>query len=124
MASKYADDTVSARQDITDEGLLCTFSRESSVYDPVTGGNTPVVTTFTGYAVKTRYKKNEIDGTSIKQGDSLLILEATTPAPIIGDKVTVTPNDTALSAIDYRVMDINPIDPDGSPIIHKVQIRV
>lgn len=118
MASKYAQDVLDAAADIEEDGMTVTYSREvSSGFDPATGVDSTSTVSFNSSALKTRYNRNEIDGTVIRRGDLNLLTEAVSGEPLIGMTVTV-------GAKVYRVMDVGVVDPDDTAIIYKVQIRI
>lgn len=103
---------------LTDNGQNLTFGREtSSGFNPVTGVDTTASSTYTGYGAGFDYKKSEVDGEVIQNGDVRLILQAVTTAPLIGD--TVTYNGSV-----YRVMNVNEVSPGGTVVIYKLQLRV
>lgn len=115
----YSDMAVTASNLIADKGQTVTFSYTSgATFDPVLGqdsGGTP--TSFTANAVALNYSKMEIDGTVIQRGDVKLIVEQTSTDIAVDMKCTV-------DSVDYRVMNVEPIDPAGTLVISKVQLRV
>jgi len=102
---------------LASKGQLLTFNRDTETgFDPGPGEITSTPSTYTGYGVALNYNKGEIDGTVVIKGDIKLILEATTTAPIIGDRVTI-------DSIIYRVMSIKPTSPAGTAVIYEIQLR-
>jgi len=102
---------------LTSKGQLLTFTRDTeTAHDPGTGEIQSTPSTYTGNGVALNYNKNEIDDTNVLRGDIKLILEATTTAPIIGDKVTI-------DAIVYRVMGIKTTSPAETVVIYEIQLR-
>lgn len=98
--------------------------------DQVFDGATGFVTsqgTPTDYAVsgvRTQYKKSEINGTNVKDGDFQVILAAnnrTTSAAL-----AVVP-DTSMEIIDggstYKIVRVEPIQPGNVNVIYKLQVR-
>ena len=102
---------------IASKGQLLTFNRDTeTAFNPGPGEVTSTPSTYTGNGVALNYNKSEIDGTVVIKGDIKLILEATTTAPIIGDRVTI-------DSIIYRVMNIKPTSPAGIVVIYEIQLR-
>jgi len=100
-------------------GVECTFTRYTKdAFDPATGLQTITETTFEGYGVKDKFKKNEVNGEAVLFSDIKLILEKTDTVPVIGDECAIN------GSVSYRVMDVTPIDPAHEDIIYEVQLRV
>lgn len=75
-----------------------------------------VILTYNGFAVRTRYRDEAIDGTLVKRGDvRLLVIDI--PKPQLGDTIQV--EDTV-----YSVVQADPIAPGATTVIYKVQVRV
>ena len=102
---------------LASKGQLLTFSRDTETsFDPGPGDVQSTPSTYTGNGVALDYNKGEIDGTVVVKGDIKLILEATTTAPINGDRVTI-------DSIIYRVMTVKPTSPAGIVVIYEIQLR-
>lgn len=103
---------------ITKFGVEVTFSQETSTsFAPATGIDTVTTATFTGYGVKDKYKKDEVDGKNVLNSDIKLIFEFTDTVPKIGDTCTI-------GSISYRVMNVTIIDPADITIIYEIQLRI
>ena len=107
------------------KGQSLTFSRrESTSFDPILGkDDTADVlaaigqgTQFTVVGAAFSYKTREVDGVHVQTGDIRLIVNAMTTPPIISDHVSI---DGDL----YRVMRVESINPAGTPVIYKLQLR-
>lgn len=114
----YAGLATTASALLAEFGQLVTITRRTvSSFNPVTGVETlGTATQFTGYGAGFNYKKAEIDGTVIMQGDLNLTLESTATVPAVGDVVTY-------QTIAYRVMDVETLSPGGTTLIYKLQLR-
>ncbi|WP_345198575.1 hypothetical protein [Kistimonas scapharcae] len=103
MLKKYGRPVVLVR----DTGKVC---------DPVTGVCTPgepEQLQFNG--VLKSYKQGQIDGTTIMQGDKLLILDASHEPQ---------PGDLAHTADgDWQIVGIESLNPAGVPLAYRVQVR-
>lgn len=111
--SFYANLRTSALATLTKFGKSITFSRTvSGGYDPATGGTTGDTTeTATGVGVLVNYKNIEIDGTTILASDRKIIYSGEEPQ--INDSYS-----------SWRVVAVNPIDPDESGnIVYICQVR-
>lgn len=99
-------------------GVQCTFTHENTdTFDPATGARTTSNTVFTGYGVKDRYDKQEIDGTTILSSDIKLVLQRATQVPRVDDTCTI-------GSDSYRVMAVSDVDPDDYDVIYEVQLRL
>lgn len=108
----YVKKAANARKLIKKLGALFTFTRSTSTYNPATGVETPVITTYDGYAVFGRYDESQYNET-IQAGDIPVILEAVSVAPQIGDTVD-----------GYKVMDVSTTAPDNATVvIYELRIR-
>jgi hypothetical protein len=109
----YEELAAIARGVLRDMGAQFTLSRESGgAYNPTTGIEVPVVTTYTGAGVWGVYNQQQYND-QIQSGDVLLTLEATTTEPKIGDKVA-----------GYKVVNVIKTAPDGATaVIYELQCR-
>lgn len=71
---------------------------------------------YNGYTIITRFRNEEIDGTTIKRGDRRL-LAIGIPEPKAGDVLTI--GDTEFSYIFA-----DPIAPGGVAVVYRIQVRV
>jgi len=99
-------------------GTKVTFTAKTSTgFNAATGIDTTTSVTFTGYGVKAKFDKSEVDSESVLFSDIKLLLEETSVVPVIG-------NTCKIGSIVYRVMNIEKIDPADEIIIYMVQLRV
>ena len=99
-------------------GAPVTFRQESeTAFDAETGQTFTETSTFTVSGVVDTYSKDEINGTTIHNGDIKLTIEAKGHIPENGDVATI-------ESKDYRVMNVLPVSPAGVAIIYEVQLRV
>ncbi len=99
-------------------GTKITFTAKTSTgFNPATGVDTTTTVTFTGYGVKAKFDKSEVDNENTLFSDIKLLLEKTTVAPKIG-------NTCKIGSIIYRIMGIEPIDPANENIIYIMKLRV
>jgi len=75
-----------------------------------------VVKTYQGETIITRYRNEEIDGTTIKRGDRRL-LAIGIPEPKSGDILTV-------NGVEYSYIFSDPIAPGGVAVAYRIQVRV
>jgi len=103
--------------------MLTQFGQSVSVTRDVVASFTPATgvvtegtdTTYTGMGYPSAYKTSQIDGTLIRQDDTLLLFYSTTE-PLVNDIFTVgTKVFTAIS--------IQTVTAQGSNIMYKVQLR-
>lgn len=103
--------------------LLTTYGQSISVtrdvigsYDSSTGTVTDSSdTTYSGYGYPSNYNSYQIDGTLVRQDDTLLIFSSTT-APVVNDIFTV-------GSQVLTVISVLKITAQGSNIVYKVQLR-
>lgn len=102
---------------LTSAGRSVVFTRKDSLgFDPALGVDVNEAVIYTGKAVKLNYKQSEVDGVNVIAGDARLVTEALSIVPKAGDKVSV-------DGATFRIMSVETVDPDGTPIIHKLHIR-
>jgi len=115
--SFYSEVAELALEVLTEFGQTITVNREtSSSFDPVLGIDTTVSSSFTGKGAAFEYKATEIDGTVVQAGDIQLYLNATSTAPLIDDRITIDSN-------VYEVMNVEQINPAGTPVLYILQLR-
>ena len=95
-----------------------TFTRTTQTYNPTTGVTTSATSTVAGHAIRVRGDTETYRALSLIQSEAptLLFTPATygeVPQP--GDAVT-------WAHVDYRVRDVNPLEPDGVVILARVII--
>lgn len=117
--SFYSDMQATASSLLTTYGQNLTFTRETpGVFDPETGTvGTPTETSYTGYGVVLNIKNMEIDGERILQGDRMITLQNVSTVPKINDTVPIG-SDT------YTVLEVKPMNPAGTNLVYKLQIRL
>jgi len=71
---------------------------------------------YQGYAVLTKYRNEEIDGTTVKRGDIKLIAIGI-PLPLLGDVFTV-------NGTRYNYIYCDPVSPGAVDIVYKIQVRI
>ena len=117
----YSDQQESAYNAIKDNGTTISIRKfTEGTYNPATDSYTGSTwTSYTAYAVMSRYKERDVDGTLVKKGDKRMLI------PAYNLTVTLEEGDIIRhSSKDWRVVDPNPIEPDGTVIIYKAQVRV
>jgi hypothetical protein len=101
---------------LADFGRNLTLTRQASgTYDPATGmmaATTPTTQTIRGVFIN--YRDTNVDGTVIRMGDRLLLVQAkaATTAPAIGDRVD-----------GLQIVDVRTIAPNGIPVAWSCQTR-
>lgn len=71
---------------------------------------------YDGQTIITRYRNEEIDGTTIKRGDRRL-LAIGIPEPKAGDVLTI-------DGVEYSYIFSDPIAPGGIAVAYRIQVRV
>lgn len=115
--SFYSDLGKTALGLLKDKGRNVVLKQLSGkTFDPVAGeyfGGDTVETTVKG--VKLNFKRGEIDGENIIEGDARLYLPNTvTPQP--GDKVTIR-------AVDWHIVGVDTTEPADESVVHVCQVR-
>lgn len=120
----YDDMSVVATELLTEFGKVVTFERVSATFDPVTGiDSTRTVTTYQTVAVEVPIRDALVDGTRIVVGDRFLIIDAST-APCMGDKLRNTAVCSVIPTTELlSIVAIEPINPGGTPIAYRLQVR-
>jgi hypothetical protein len=101
---------------LTEHGEAISFTIESATFDPDTGAKTSSTSTVAGVGYPSQYRKSDIDGSVIRQGDIRLVTGKLDQRPQVGWLVEV-------DSVTYRVMDVVPIRASGADIIYLCQIR-
>lgn len=113
----YPQIATDALEAIKDAGRAVQFYTPASgdVYDPVTGtwSAGSAASTIDGYGVKLNYKSYEFNEL-VQSGDVKLLYSG--EAPAIGQQID-------LDSETWRVMNTNPLAPDGTILLYKVQLR-
>lgn len=120
MNAEHAQDALELVDDIAEDGLLATLTRQASGnYDPTTGAATVTTTTQTAYGIRTNWAKRDIDGTLIKSGDVKIILAASglTNAPQVDDTIT-------FDGTVYTIKGVYPVSPADVVIVYNLNARV
>lgn len=118
MSEIYAEAAAEALALLEEFGATITIERTTAqVIDPVTFAETSPGTSgdYTCNAVLRPFPSSLIDGTQIQTGDRELIMDATTE-PKMADVPVV-------SGRNWSIQNIVAINPAGTPIIYRVQVR-
>lgn len=116
MAFKYSDLTTTATRLITDFGQAVTFTRNGSVnYDPTAGVTSSSQSTYDAKVVLDGNLKIELGETTLAGKDIPASVSSTT-APKIGDTATI-------NSENYRVTEVNPLQPAATVIFYDVRLR-
>lgn len=101
-------------------GKDITINREiGSTFDPVTKENTPGVPEVeNAMGVVVNYMNSEIDGTKIRRGDRLCILEARSL-----DNEPTTADRIVANGTPYTIEDVSKVEPTDVPVIYYLQVR-
>ena len=113
----YSELAETALELLTEFGQAVTINREtSSSFDPTLGIDTTASSSFTGKGAAFEYKAMQIDGTIVQAGDIQLYLNATATVPLIDDRITI-------DSATYQVMNVEQINPAGTPVLYIIQLR-
>lgn len=114
MSFDYLKTKGTADRLINNFGASLAFSRETGeTFDPTTGQTTATTQSFNRDVVWAEYRNQEIDGTTVQQGDARLIISGEVK---IGDRVTK-------NGTEWRILDVSPLQPADLAIIHIAQAR-
>lgn len=102
------------------KGQAMTLTRVSGgTYDPVAGSvTTPVTTTYTVYGIETAFRDGLTmsAGTLIQSGDRQAVVAADQATPVPGDSLTI-------GGIVWKVIAVTPVNPAGTALLFKCQVR-
>jgi len=120
MAFDYRQIRQLAEQQIKEYGRPITIKGEiKGTFDPTTGKYTGgSQTTRQAYGIVTAYARNEIDGTLIQAKDQkvLLAADSLSAPPEVGELLVV-------GSVEYRVVSVRAVEPGGTALLYKVQVR-
>jgi len=113
----YSDMADMVNELLDDFGQTVTLRRTvAGTFDATTetesGGSTSDITT-TG--IQKNYRQDQIDGTRVQHGDRLYILDDD-QVPVLSDKVKV-------GSVYWNIVDIQTVNPAGTPLAYFVQVR-
>lgn len=114
----YAADHASAVADLRDAGAAVTFTRTVQAHDEATGQVTPTETTIAGYAIRDTGRPDRYARLALLPSRAPTLLFAASTygdAVALGDVVT-------WGGLTYTVRDIEPVAPDGTPIVASVVV--
>lgn len=119
MTDFYTEMAATAAELLAEFGAPVTLIRDSGgTFDPVTGtetGATSKELTPKPNGVLANYKTSLVDGTRIKTGDRLLILD-TSQAPETSDRVKI-------GTAEWSIVNMKAVKPADTPLVHFVQVR-
>lgn len=122
MSTDWANEQMCVYDDVKDEGFALIIRQPGSPgeFNPDTmaweGATDPV--DVSTYAIRTEYKKNEIDGTVVQQGDCLLLV----PAYGLQSGLDTT-YQVLIDSEVQNVVHIGTISPGNVPLLFKIQVR-
>ena len=116
MSSFYSGMALTASRLISKYGYPALLTAHNDAVDPVTG----VATTTSSNPVQVmgilqKYPTKLIDGSRIKTGDRLLIMDGNVK-PLISDRVTIYSEDWAIESIET-------VNPASKTIVYFLQVR-
>jgi N-acetylmuramoyl-L-alanine amidase len=113
----YSEMAATASELITEFGADVVLQRASGgAFDPATGQTTGVTTSeLTAKGIHKRFKASLVDGTRIKHGDKLYVLNDS-QVPAMSDKLKV-------GAEYWSIVNVDSIVPAGTAIVYFVQVR-
>ena len=108
---------VTASDLITEFGMPVILQRTSGgTFAPVTGQTIGATQSeITARGIQKSYKASLIDGTRIKHGDKLFVLDDS-QTPVLSDKVKV-------GAEYWSIVSIDAVEPAGIALVYFVQVR-
>lgn len=112
MTFPYDDLAETVTDLLTEFGQAITLSRYSATFNSVTGKDSAASTaSLTTVGVWQSIRAELIDGSRIQAGDKLLIIDASV-TPAMGDKVD-----------GWQIVDITTINPAGTALAYRLQVR-
>lgn len=102
---------------LTEHGQAITIRRTTTgTYAPSTDTYTgSTTTTLTARGVVRDYRADQIDGTVIRRGDRVVVIDATV-TPTLADEVL-------LDGAYWSIVSIQTASPAGTPLSHTLQVR-
>lgn len=95
-------------------GTKLTYSRDTGeTYDPSSGTVTSTTESYTADTVWLDYSKEEVDETIVLRGDARLLVAGTVK---VDDRVS-------FKGSDWRIVDVNPLEPGGVELYTEAQAR-
>jgi hypothetical protein len=112
--SIYQNMAATAKKLLTKFGQPVTItSYAAASYNPATGASSLTGTDTVTVGAIFSYKDTMVDGTMVKRGDKYLLCPI---AADVGDKVSLVIG-------TYSVIDVKPINPAGTPVMYKFNLR-
>jgi len=115
----FYDDMQNTVAELLDEfGITVTLTHKTMSHNVSTGVSTPTTSTQTPKGIVKSYREDQIDGTLIKRGDNLVVLDASelTTAPTIDDTITV-------GSTVYTIVNVDTKEPTDTPLAYMCQSR-
>lgn len=112
--SFYSNLATTATSLLTKFGQNITF-RDKQTYDPVTGVASGSVIDNVTIGLFQRIPNNIIDGTRIKTGDRLIVIDSSY-VPTINQSVVI-------SNTEWSIQEIEEVNPAGTDLVYFVRIR-
>jgi hypothetical protein len=101
---------------LTEFGQSVSVSRTSGTFTPSTGAvGSTTTTTYSGVGYPSAYNRQDIDGSLIRQDDTLLIFYCAS-VPQVNDIFTI--GTKAMTALNIQIVTVS-----GSDVIYKIQLR-
>ena len=112
MAIPYDDVADTVTRLLTTYGQTITLSRYSATFNSVTGkDSSPTTTSLSTVGVWQSISSSLVDGSRIKAGDKFVIIDDS-QAPAMGDKID-----------GWSIVDISEINPAGTVLAYRLQVR-
>ena len=123
MTSLYDRAKALASRLIQQNGAALTLAvKTAGAYDPDSGTIGETVTNYSGYAIRTNYDANEVDGTLVRQDDVKLIVSPVKTDE--SDMVQPKPSDAmTFDGMVYQVISVKPWNYAGIACGFEVQAR-
>ena len=123
MTSLYDRAKALASRLIQKNGATLTLSvKTAGAYDPDSGTIGETVANYSGYAIRTNYDANEVDGTLVRQDDVKLIVSPVKTDE--SDMVQPKPSDAmTFDGMVYQVISVKPWNYAGIACGFEVQAR-
>lgn len=113
--SFYSDIQNDVSDILKEFGLTYTFTHsEQGTYKPGTGQTPKTETTYTAVGIKDTYNLDEMNNSSISQGDVKMYMEDASFN--VGDTVT-------FDGKNWKIMAATPIKPASEAVLYELQVR-
>lgn len=119
----YSAQIATAQRLIKAKGAAVTVTQTATTYDPITGGSVPTDTTYSTTAVLLPPDTQTLQAYAAQFEDGTLVLSKVQMALLPAFDATPAPGDTLTAGgVEWSVVGVEPLAPDGAAILHKTLV--